>query len=111
LATPKDNKNMFRNAILSAVLVAGFAGTALAADPIKVLGTGENFAVEYSNDGGNILGGGPVQVIGNGEGAIYRHAEDAPAQAALIPRVVGNGESARIIYTPVPMTEDLSSRG
>jgi hypothetical protein len=101
---------MFRNLILSAMLATGLAGAAAAEEPITILGTGENFAVDYSNDGGNILGGGAVQVIGNGEGAVYRHARNAPAQGGLIPRVVGNGESAHIVYTPAPVP-DYAARG
>ncbi|MBO1076587.1 hypothetical protein [Roseomonas marmotae] len=72
----------------------------MAQEPLKVLGTGENFAVEYSNDGGNILGGGPVQVFGNGESIVIRHAEGAPAQRGWTPTIVDNGENLRIVYTP-----------
>jgi hypothetical protein len=91
---------MIRQALLSALLATGIAGAAMAQEPITVLGTGENFAVDYSNDGGNILGGGAVRVIGNGESARYQHAENAPQQHGRVPHVVGNGESMQIIYTP-----------
>jgi len=101
---------MFRKVILSATLATGITGAAMAGEPLTILGTGENFAVEYSNDGGNILGGGAVQVIGNGEGAVYRHAPNAPAQGGYLPRVVGNGESARIVYSPAPVA-DYAPRG
>jgi hypothetical protein len=103
---------MFRKIALSALIATGIAGAASAGEPITILGTGENFAVDYSNDGGNILGGGKVQVIGGGEGAIYRHAPDAPARTGDIAHVVGNGESARIVYTPAPAPiADTATRG
>lgn len=91
---------MIRKLLLAAVMTAGFADLSSAQDPITVLGTGENFAVDYSNDGGNILGGGVVTVTGNGEGAVYHHAANAPAQHGWTARFVGQGESGRIAYTP-----------
>ncbi len=91
---------MFRKFLLAATLVTGFAGAAAAQEPITILGTGENFAVDYSNDGGNILGGGAVQVTGQGESAVYRHAPNAPAQHGWAPHVLSQGEAGRVIYTP-----------
>lgn len=93
---------MFRNLVLASALVAGFAGAAVAQEPLTVLGTGENFAVDYSNDGGNILGGGRVNVIGHGESAVYQHAPNAPAQRGWTPHVLSQGESGRVTYTPAP---------
>jgi len=96
---------MFRNAILGAIFAFGAAGAATAAEsPLTVLGTGENFAVEYANDGGNILGGGPVTVIGRGQDARYLHAADAPAQPARVANFVGQGENGQIVYTPASAT-------
>ncbi|MBO1079863.1 hypothetical protein [Roseomonas haemaphysalidis] len=91
---------MLRKVILSALLVTGLSGAAMAQEPLRVLGTGENFAVDYSNDGGNILGGGPVTVIGSGESARYLHAQGAPAQRGWLPTAVGTGESGKIAYQP-----------
>jgi hypothetical protein len=93
---------MFRNFVLASALLAGFAGAAVAAEPITILGQGENFAVDYSNDGGNILGGGPVRVTGHGESAIYQHAPNGPAQRGWLPNVVSQGEAGRVLYTPQP---------
>ncbi|EHL97031.1 hypothetical protein HMPREF9946_04434 [Acetobacteraceae bacterium AT-5844] len=93
---------MFRKFFLAAALVTGFAGAAAAEQSISVLGTGENFAVDYSNDGGNILGGGPVRVVGHGESAVYQHSANAPAQRGWTPHVVSQGEAGRVIYTPAP---------
>jgi hypothetical protein len=95
-------KKMFRNFVLASALIAGFSGVALAQEPLTVLGTGENFAVDYSNDGGNILGGGAVRVIGHGESAVYQHASDAPAQHGWTPHVVSQGEAGRVTYSPAP---------
>jgi hypothetical protein len=93
---------MFRKIILSTLLVSGLAGTAMAQEPLRVLGTGENFAVDYSNDGGNILGGGPVTVLGNADSARYIHSRNAPAQRGWLPTTVGTGESGKIAYDPAP---------
>ena len=91
---------MLRKVILSALLVTGLSGAAMAQEPLRVLGTGENFAVDYSNDGGNILGGGPVAVVGNSESARYIHSQNAPAQRGWLPTGVGTGESGKIAYEP-----------
>ena len=94
---------MFRKAILSTVLAFGVIGAAAAQESsIRVLGTGENFAVDYSNDGGNIVGGGPVKVIGRNENARYIYAPDAPAQHGEIASFVNQGENNDIVYTPAP---------
>lgn len=99
---------MFRNAILSALLAAGFASTAFAA-PLTVTSEGENFHVEYSNDGGNILGGGPVTVVGRGPTARYLHAPDAPAQRGWIAQFQGQGETGGILYVPAPSTDTAAN--
>ncbi|MBI0432955.1 hypothetical protein [Roseomonas sp. KE0001] len=95
---------MLRKILLSSMLIAGMAGTAMAA-PLTVTSEGENFHVEYSNDGGNILGGGPVQVIGRGQTARYLHAPDAPAQRGWYAEFQGQGESGAIVYVPAPGTD------
>ena len=101
---------MFRTALLSTMLAFGVIGGAAAAESsIKVIGTGENFAVDYLNDGGNILGGGPVKVIGRGQNARYLHAPDAPAQHGWIAHFAGQGENGEIIYTPAPGTDTASN--
>ncbi|MFC3125318.1 hypothetical protein ACFOD4_09605 [Pseudoroseomonas globiformis] len=91
-----------RNAMLPALLLIGLAGGAAAAESgIEVVRMGENFAVDYSNDGGNILGGGPVQVIGRGENARYLYAPGTPAQHDAVASFAGQGENGDIVYTPV----------
>ncbi|MDJ0387828.1 hypothetical protein QMO56_06855 [Roseomonas sp. E05] len=97
---------MFRKAILSTVLAFGVIGAAAAQESsIRVLGTGENFAVDYSNDGGNIVGGGPVKVIGRNENARYIYAPDSPAQHGLVASFANQGENNEIIYTPAPSAD------
>jgi hypothetical protein len=93
---------MFRNALLAAILTTGFAGVAMAQEPITILGTGENFAVEYKNVNQNILGGGTVRVIGGGESAVYVHSVTSPAQRGRIVGSVTSGEAGRITYILVP---------
>jgi len=101
---------MFRKAILSTVLAFGVIGGAVAQESsIRVLGTGENFAVDYSNDGGNILGGGPVKVVGRSESARYLHAPDAPAQRGWIASFDDQGENTHITYTPAPGTNTATN--
>ena len=91
---------MFRKIFMAAALVTSFSGFAMAQQPITILGQGENFAVDYSNDGGNILGGGHVRVSGHGENASYHYEANAPAQRGWMPHVISQGESGRVIYTP-----------
>ncbi len=71
----------------------------MAGDTLPILGQGENFAVDYSNDGGNILGGGPVTVIGHGDSAEIRYSTDRNAQHGRMPHVISQGEEGQVTYT------------
>jgi CRP-like cAMP-binding protein len=93
---------MFRNASLSAALVAMLALAAAPANAqITVLSQGESFAVQRDPaDTGSIVGGGSVEVLAQGENVRIRHVDPTYSEPAPgIPVAVG-GSNGDVVYLP-----------
>jgi hypothetical protein len=90
---------MFRNALLSAALLtAGLAGAASAAEPFRVMSQGENFSVDYSNNFNNIVGGGYAKATGGGQDVRITYADPTIGNKAPGIPVFTGGSQGGVAY-------------
>jgi hypothetical protein len=97
---------MFRTALLT----AGFAGAASAAEIFPVMSKGESFSVDYSHDQNNIVGGGFASANGGGQEVRISYADPSIGnKPAGIPVFVG-GMQGNVAYIVMPHATALASR-
>lgn len=63
----------------------------------RVVGTGENASVEYPTPSTNIVGGALTRIVGSGESATTEVISVQTAVPGHPARVVGSGESERLV--------------
>ena len=92
---------MIRNALIASVIALGTLGAAQAQDNgPRLIGSGDNAQLVYSEPSRNVAGGGVASLTGTGDNArlAYTGPVMPEAQSGLVAELNGTGDNAQLTY-------------